>query len=789
MEQTNDTFDELNIDLKSLFFRFSRNWYWFVLLSVIAVFVAWFQLKRTIPIYSVSGTMIIKENKRDNLSQENLIGKVGFGQSNNVQAEIQVLRSRSLMKKVVDALKLNQTISLEGQYVTSEAYENSPIKVNYIEPIEKAYGQKLRLVLIDSTKFYVIYKKNKQEKRQDTLIQSFNLPFKIKDVAYSIAYNFKTEDPIILNISNPVRTAQRFAKSLKVKTLGEKSMSWRNQSNNVIEFSMNNAVPEKAIDIINKVVEVYNDSKLTDKKETANNTLLFIDDRLKHLQEELFQVEKKVEKIKENRAIPLDISKNAGRLFDRLTNADETLTELNFKENFLWRIEKDLLTDPEQYDFIAISDEIGGVALTAFVDKYNELIIERSKNLIIVNANNPVIQTTNNQLKELKEKIIANIRLAINNIIDRKVVIQEKVDPITAQIAAIPRNERELLEIMRQQQIKQSLFLFLLKKREETALSLAAQTLDSKMLDEPIKPNKPVLPNRSKTYLIALILGLAIPSVIVYLREMLDNKIYGKKDIQELTKTPFLGMIGHSKDHGQIVVQSGKRTPVAEMFRLLRTNLNFLLPTNDNPCKIILTTSSVSGEGKTFISINLGASIALSGAKTLLIGMDLRKPKLAEYLGIPNSSVGVSSFLAGVTNEVEDLINPVKDFDNLFYISSGPIPPNPSELILNERTDALFDLLKSRFDYIIVDAPPIGLVTDAFLIGKYAKATLLVTKFKVSTKQQVKYFDEIYQQKKLPHPSIVLNGLQKSRGYGYGGYEYSYYQNNTKKGWRSKLPF
>jgi len=776
----------LEIDYKSLFFRFFRNWYWLLLGLGIAIAGVWYYFKFTIPVYVVKGTMLITDNNRSGLTQEAIVNpfsRRSLGSS--TAAEIQILKSRSTLKKVVDALELNITTHIEGPYVTKEVYDNPPIQLNRTEFLESSYDHTLRIIQLDSTSFSLIHQKlEKNQELVDTTIHAFGIPFSYQGVNYIISFNYSTEFPIIIKIKNPNKTAQSYAKRIKIRSALKNDRGWSQSSKKILELSLNTSVPKKAIAIINTLVSVYDASKIKEKQETANKTLAFIDERLTFLQKELFQVEKSVENIKQRRAIPLDISQNASRLLNQLTTADESLTELNFKEKFLYAIQKDLLKDSNQSEFLALNDEIGGVALVSVVDQYNELIKERSQLIITVNPNSPVVKTIDEQLLGLKNKVLENIQLAIVSIQGRQADLKDKVEPIVEQISQIPKNERELLEVMRQQKIKESLFVYLLKKREETAITVAAQVSDTQILDAPIRSGGPVAPQKSRLLLLASLLGLGIPSIFIILRELLDNKIYTKEDIKDLTSIPFLGEIGISKLKDQIVVHPGKRTSIAEMFRMLRTNLHFLLPTNGNPCKTVLTTSSLSGEGKTFISINLAASLALSGSKTLLIGMDMRKPKLAEYLGAANQSKGVSTFLSGATDQLEELVQPVENFDKLFFIGSGPIPPNPSELILGPNTEKFFASLKKEFDYIIIDTPPVGLVTDAFLIGKYVKASFLVTKHKVTNRQQVNYFNDIHKQQKLPSTAIILNGVKRSRKYGYG---YGYYQNEEKKWFHMNL--
>lgn len=777
MNQPISNIPTTDLDIKSLLYRFLYNWYWFVLCGLLAVAGAWMHLRYTPTVYKVEGTLLIREDEKSGLSQEVLIEELGYKESTNLNNEVQILKSRSMMRKVVDAIGMNIVYFVEGRVLTTESYQDKPVVVNYVDPIEKSYGKELNIIQLDSSHFSLI------KTPEDTVTQAYNVPFQVNGTFYSLKYQSKAPYPIQIQFKHPENIAQEYANKLAVRIVNR---------SDILQLGLQDLVPEKAIDIINKLVEVYNQDIVSDKKRVANNTLAFIDERLKYLTQELFEVEKRVENIKRGSELPVDFSGGATRLLDKISSADELVAELTLKEELLTNLRGRLLTAELKDEFISISSDLGGPTINSFVTKFNEIVSNRKTLLISVNPNNPSIKLLDEQLAEFKLKVIEGINIAQQEIINRKKFVQSQIDPIINQLNQIPKNERRLLEVMRQQQIKESLFLFLLQKKEETALTLAAQVADSKMIDAPTNKG-PVSPNRNRVFLLSLLIGLGVPAGLLYLKEINDLGIYNEKDIKAVTSTPFLGMIGQSKSAESVVVQPGSRTPIAEMFRLLRTNLEFMMPTNGSNCKVVLITSSMSGEGKTFVTINLGASLALSGAKVLLLGMDLRRPKLAKYIGNSKKNKGISNYLVGATDDLDELILSVPDIDTLSYIPSGPIPPNPAELLGNDRTKVFFTKLKAQFDYILIDTAPVGLVTDAFLVGKYARTSLLISRFKKTTKPQIQFFDEIYQSKKLPFPSIVLNGVKHSKRYGYGngygyGYGNGYYQQEEKKRWKMKLP-
>jgi len=438
------------------------------------------------------------------------------------------------------------------------------------------------------------------------------------------------------------------------------------------------------------------------------------------------------------------------------------------------------------------SDDILNNTLSELILQYNTQITELEKLLVTATTDNPVVRQKISQVENLRESILLSVETILQDLDERTDRIENRLAPIVDQIDAVPTNERELLQIMRQQQIKQTLFLYLLEKQEETALTLAAQVSNSRIID-PATVQGLVSPNRKRIYLLSVLLGLAIPAVLVFLFDQLSNKIYTEKDIQSRTNTPFLGVIGKPSGNEQVAIERNSRTPIAEMFRLLRTNLQFVAAGREK--HRILVTSCVSGEGKSFITLNLGISHALSGKRTVVVGLDLRKPKLSQYITKGPEPEGITDYLVG-NYPIEGLIRPSGLNENLFYVGSGPIPPNPAELLMSQKLGELFEYLHEHFDIILIDTAPVGLVTDALLLKDYADSTLFVVRYGKTVRGALKVIDDIYRNRKLPRPGIILNGVHRKGkgGYGYGyGYGYGfragfgkgyYTEEKSKKPWQ-----
>jgi tyrosine-protein kinase Etk/Wzc len=430
--------------------------------------------------------------------------------------------------------------------------------------------------------------------------------------------------------------------------------------------------------------------------------------------------------------------------------------------------------------------ETNNPSLHLQIQEYNKLIFDRDRLLKQVKAGHPSVLVLEKQILQFSENIQQDIKTAIQNMDNE---VNASLDKFKAQNLAInkklketPQKERELLEIGRSKTIKENLYLFLLQKREETALALASTVANAKILDAPSKAQASGKSTPMTVLIITVLLGILIPAVFFAVKIYLDDSIEKESDIKRVTEIPYIGFIAYNKDQTEIVMRKGNRSPIAETFRLLRSNLQFLIATASH--KVISVTSSVSGEGKSFITLNLGLSFATAGKKTIVLGFDLRRPKLTSYLTEKqhkDSEVGLTNYLLGDVT-VEQIIQQSEVCADLYYIASGPIPPNPAELMMQEATATLFKYLEAHFDYIIVDNAPVGLVADALVLNAYVGATLYVTRANVSQKKQLLVIDKLYKEGKVTNPTILLNGVRSGKAYGYGsGYTYGYGYDSAKE--------
>lgn len=757
--------EEKGFDFRLFLFRYIlRHWYLYVLGVALAYGGTWLYLRYTVPQFETHSTILIKnEGKSGNggaISEETIFQGLGLGSGDkNIQNEIQILKSRTLMLEVVRELNLNYTVFTEGRVLTTEWYEGCPIRIDSIRDNELLAGSQFIFSETSPTAFSLTQGNQTTQHQYGKWVKLPQGSFKVQrnpDVPIS------KENKIYLRINDPVSVAASYASTVKIQPILEYA--------SVLQLSLIDPQKNKARDILDKLVEVYNRAAIEDKNRVSNNTLQFIDDRLVYLTSELKEVETNIQDYKTSRKIPLDIKENADRYTGEMMDNQKEQAQLEIQVNILQSIEDYLKKNSADFKLIPSNLQVASPAVSNVLENFNQLLLERDRLMKSATPDNPVVADITDQLTSLKATLLQSIQenrrqaqLSLKN-------VTVKNNYASGRLNAAPRMQRELVEIARQQYIKESLFLFLLQKREETALTMAITTPNARVIDTAISSSTAVTPKRRSIQSMALFLGLAIPALIVFLLDMLNDTVRTQKDLDTITNAPLLAGISYNAKSENIVVRKGSRTSIAEMFRLLRTNLQFLGAGQEN--KVILITSSTSGEGKSFITINLGASLALSNKKTVLVSLDLRKPKLSRYLEKEDTDLtGISNYLTGNAN-LEDIILPTGLDNYLFYLPSGPVPPNPAELIMSPQMAILFQYLRTHFDYIIIDTPPIGLVADALLLNTYIDSSLYVVRYGVTKKGQLGILEDIYQNGKLKKPGIVFNGIKVERGY--GGYEYGY---------------
>ncbi|AKD01938.1 tyrosine-protein kinase [Pontibacter korlensis] len=771
-------FESEEIDIKNILQKYLRYWYLFVIGVVICLGLAFLYLRYATPAYNISSTLLIKDDKKGpDLSGNAVFSDLElFKASKNIDNEIQVLKSKSLMQRVLTELSLYTSYYVEGNIKTSEVYGRSlPVKVIVSTLDSAAFDKTLTLYIKDNNSFELEGEES-QERSAYKFGQEIKHAYGTFTVVAASGVSTRNKANLIIKFHDIRKLADYYNKELTVAPV--------NKEASVLTISLVDPVPEKGKDIINKLVEVYNKEAVEDKNLVAASTIEFIDERLKFLTTELTDVEKNVEQYKRENELT-DVSSEAQLYLQRASEYNKQLAEFEIQLDVLNSIETYLSKHQEgDFEVVPSTLNIQDPTLLGLINKFNELQLDRQRMLRTTQANNPLVQNMTDQLANLKTNILENLRNIKNGLVITRNNLQASSAQFESRIQQVPSIERELLEINRQQGIKEGLYLYLLQKREESALSLAATVSNSRVIDSAMAGDLPVKPKKQLVYLLAIILGLGIPFACIYLRDLLNDKVQTLQDVKKGTATPVLGEISHSEYPDKLVVTENSRSAVTELFRLARTNLQFSTVGNEN--KVILVTSSMTGEGKTFFSINMGASLALTGKRVVLVNFDLRKPRLMQDMGLSNE-VGITNYLISEKLAVQDILTPSPSVPGLYAIGSGPIPPNPAELMLSSKVTHLLEELKEQFDHVLIDTPPVGQVADAFTLAPLIDSSVFIIRYGYTHKSQIDIVDDIYKNKKLNHLMIVLNDAKKENGYGYG-YAYGYgYGESSKKGWKKKL--
>ncbi len=757
---------EEDVNMKEWLFKYIIYWKWFVLSLLFSIPCAFLFLKFQVPQFRIQSTILIKDEKKG-MGQDDLLKQLDIFSSNKiVDNEIEILKSYSLMEKVVKDFNLNITYSVQKRYRAVEIYDRSPLRLEVIVTGDLTYEGPFKISIINDHTVKISgveYPVNKE----------VSTPFGIFKVSLT-GINPDIKE-VVVNVEPVSVAVEDLLSKLMVSASGKMS--------SVLVLSMENPVPTKGKDILNNLVETYNNTALEDKNKVAANTLVFIEERLKLISKELTIAEKNVEDYKSQQGI-VDISAEGNAFLNSVRDNDIQLTQVKIQQSVLGGIEEYVKSKENKTGTVPATIGITDVTLLSLIQKLKDLEVQKERQIRMVKADNPIVLAMDDQIKSLKNNIAENIQSIKQNLNLTLIQLESQNKKLEGMIKTIPSKERGLVDISREQAIKNNLFTYLLQKREETALSFASAVSDSRIIDEARNMGQ-VKPNPNRIYMIFGLIGLVIPLLIIYILFLWNDKLQHRKDIEKHTHIPLLAELSWMEHETPFVINKMGRNVFSEQIRLFRTNLSFLSIGKD--VQTILFTSTVSGEGKSFVSLNLAASLALTGKKTIILEFDMRRPKLRKALNISEDK-GLSSYLIGRAS-LDEIILPVPVQDNLFMIQCGNVPPNPVELLLNGRLEVLIAELRTRFDHIIIDAPPIGLVTDAQILEKQADATMYILRYNFTHKESVRNVNLLHKEGKFKNLYLVFNGIKSGRSYGYG-YGYGYYQEKSTTsgflGWKSK---
>ena len=769
--------NDTGINLVDLLAYFASKWKWFLLSVLVCGGIAWYHYARSPLVYFRSATVIIKDpsNKTSTTGLDrfdNIINKV------NVANEILQFRSKKLMREVLQRLHADISYQLEDGLRSNELYNQSPVLLSFPDALPEQHfaftvtlKDKKSLVLSDFTGIDV--KSDFTVEMYDTVTLSRGM----RVVATPTNYysDSWTETPIRV-AKLPMESMVNYYKS----ALG---IQQEEEESSILTLALKDGSAARAEDILNTLINVYNEEAIKDKNQVAVNTADFINDRLIIIENELGGVESELETFKQRNQI-VDIASSAGMYMSESqkynTDALELETQLRLA-NFI----KDYLTDPaKETDLIPSNTGIGDMNIESQINLYNTAKLKRDHLIDDSSANNPVVLELNNSLRAMKQNIIRAVDNMIVSLNVQRSDAQSREMRAQNRITSIPTKERKMLSIERQQKVKEALYLFLLNKREENALSQAMADNNARVIDGAEGGNSPISPNRNRILLLGLLVGLAIPSLACLGILFLDTRVHSRKDFEDIVSVPYLGEIPQDKEAGKLNEQESpfllakeqRDSTVSEAFRILRTNMAFMAR-KDLPQQVIIFTSLNEGAGKTFISKNLGMSLVLAKKKVILIDMDIRRGTLSRQLHLHKT--GLTNYLADATLSAEDIIQHQDGFD---IIAAGAIAPNPAELLMDERLDNLVTELRRRYDYIVVDSVPVGIIADATISNRIADLTIFVARAGRLDRRQLPEIEQLYKENKLHNMALVLNGADLHRRYGYYGYYgYSYKYGYGKK--------
>lgn len=773
---------EEKTDYRELFFKYYAYWKWFAVSLIVCLILAWLYLHFTTPVYNISAAIIVRDDKKGGDSRTSALSMFEdmgiMPSSQNIDNEIEIMQSKSLIKDVVTELNLHITYYSKGAINNNELYTSSPVRVN-LPPQEAdrlpAEGVQLDVDYLPDGKLEVhsiIHEKeiNKQFDRLPAVLPTEVGTFNF--TADSTALLSHTEPMRIeITISVPLRVARGYAEALTIEPTSK--------TTSVARISLKNSNQQRGEDFINKLVEIYNRNTNNDKNEVAQKTEEFIKERIGIIDSELGNTEQQLETFKRDAGVT-DVTKDAELAATEKSQYEKLVADNGIQINLVQYLQAYLNTPQHANDVLPTNVGLMDTNLSQLINEYNTTVLERNRLLRSSSETNPVVTRINSSVRDMRANLGTTINSVLKGLLITKTDLDRQANKYAGRISNAPGQERKLVGIQRQQEIKSGLYLMLLQKREENAIALAATTNNARIIDNAIPDEYPVSPKKKLIYLIALVLSVGIPIGIIYVKDLLRYRIEGRQDVEKLTTVPIVGDVAlatsTTKEKRPIVVRENENDIMAETFRAIRTNVLFML--GDTGKKVILVTSTISGEGKTFIASNLAVSLSLLGKKVLLIGLDIRKPGLNKVFNIQHKEKGFTQYLASPqTTDLLSLVRPSIVAPNLYVLPGGLVPPNPTELISRRALDDAITLLSKEFDYILLDTAPIGMVTDTQIIARVADLSIYVCRADYTTKTDYRLINELYDQKRLPQLCTIINGLdmtKKKYGYGKYGKHYGY---------------
>ena len=783
----NEERDDSLLNFQFLIKTFILNWQWFLLSLIITMSAAMIYVRYSLPVYQVSAKVLIKDEdntssrgRSNQIMNTNTLGILTS--TDGFDNELEILKSKSLAEETVLDLKLYVNYYSVGKIIDVPVYDETPVLVDLNKEKLEVLEGPVKLQISKDNNIYNVQGVCVRNGAKQVFKGQGKLPFIIKSPVGTISLvqnpRFVESDvkkKYIANIYNPKDVINSYV------NIGVEPLS---KTTSIAVLTRNDLLPERAKEYLKHLVTVYNRQANEDKNIIAVRTEEFINQRLEKINAELGSTDGAIERYKRNNNI-IDAASSAQLSLSQSNEADISLRDINTQIMLMQSLKEYMQTPTNKYQTLPSNVGLKDPSAASLIGQYNQIALERSRVLRSASEHSPVIQELTSQLDALVSSINGAIDQSKRGLEIQKKAIMSTYGKYTGKLSQTPEQERFLTEIGRQQTVKSSLYIMLLQKREENSITLAATSDKGRLIDEPAFMGK-VKPKTAIIMLIALLLGIGLPLLILILKELLRYRIEGRQDVEKLTDCPIIADIAMANESikavGDIVIKENQNNQMEEIFRGMRTNLQFMLKESQN---VIMFTSSVSGEGKTFVAGNLATSFAFLGKKVLLVGLDIRRPRLSHLFGMDNKKEGITTLLTKnsvSTDDVLSLCMPSGVNKNLDLLIAGPIPPNPSELLTRSTLKEIFDILRKEYDYVIVDTAPVGLVTDTLHIGKVADATVMVCRADYTEKSSFSMINDFAENNKLPNVSIVVNGVDMSKkkyGYAYGYGKYGKYGKST----------
>ncbi len=775
-----------------------RNRFWFFLSIVLALFLGVLYVRSTQKTYSRKAVILIKDDKKGgSMGQAAVFQEMLLTGSNSVANEIGVLKSRHLMKQVVQKLNLTTNYKIKNGLRYRDLYAVSPIAVSYLDEMAKGteFSIGIELHSYEKATLHYIYDEEEKEKRIDyTLGEPVTTPFGTISILSTL---FLTEEllhrEIIIEKRGEHSVTTQYKDAINIFSSDKQS--------SLVEIELIDTDTERADDIIDVLIRTYELNSIEEKNSIITNTVDFIDDKLIALEKELQYIDTDIEEYKKTHKLT-DIDAVSSMYLQSYSRIDAEALGLENQLSIAKYMKEYLQDNANVAALIPSNLGINNIGIEGQIAAYNENMALRTKLMANSSENNPyvkdlqvVLMSTRTSIVNAIDNLIAGLEIQIE-----QYKAEEKAS--SSMIANVPTQHKFMVNIERQLKIKEELYLYLLQKKEESEIQKTTTESNCTVVDYADGYPGPVAPNKMQVVLISFVLGFLFPAVVIYIRTLLSTSVYTKKDITDVLDIPYVGELPLDKSKGEsnIVVEKGSRNEINEAFRLLRDNIELMYTEKDSKGKVVLITSLNPGSGKTFITSNLSVAFASTRSKVVLVDIDLRKASLTKRLNFDTKLTGLSAYLAGKVENIEDVIRPFKD-TGLDVVTSGALPPNPADLLKYGKTAEFFEALSAKYDYIIIDTAPYGMVSDAALCAQYADFSIMVVRSGLFDKRQLPHIDDVAKSERLPHLGVLLNGIDHKKihyaygygngygygyGYGYGGYGYG---EEKKKGLRDWIRF